>query len=132
VGIRRPPQWRLSDQVLLDTDRSAPDGQRRGLTLRSRFGRVLEHTAREEFSPAGSVDTAAVASPAWPLPTLRGLPFARRTPASIPTEWEQWLAATRKAITKHAITTVDGGTLNDHQARLIPLTASSATPRPMA
>jgi hypothetical protein len=93
VGVRRPPQWRLLDQVLLDTDRSAPDGQRRGLTLRSRFGRVLEYTAREEFSPAGSVHTAA--------------------------EWEQWLAATRKAITKQAITTVNGGALNDHQPRLI-------------
>jgi RNA-directed DNA polymerase len=43
---------------------------------------------------------------------------AEHQPAS-PTEWEQWLAATRKAITKHAITTVDGGTLNDHQPRLI-------------
>jgi RNA-directed DNA polymerase len=39
-------------------------------------------------------------------------------PAS-PAEWEQWLAATRKAITKQAIITVGGGTPNDHQPRLI-------------
>ncbi|WP_433192212.1 group II intron maturase-specific domain-containing protein [Nocardia sp. CA-107356] len=31
-----------------------------------------------------------------------------------PTEWEQWLAATRKAITKHAIATADGETPDDH------------------
>ncbi|GAA3683522.1 hypothetical protein GCM10022224_055130 [Nonomuraea antimicrobica] len=35
-----------------------------------------------------------------------------------PIEWERWLAATRKAITKHAIATAEGDTL-DHQVRLI-------------
>ena len=39
---------------------------------------------------------------------------ADHQPAS-PTEWEQWLAATRKAITKHAIATTQGGTPNEHQ-----------------
>ena len=41
-----------------------------------------------------------------------------RQPAS-PTEWEQWLAATRKAISKHAITTAGGDKPDDHQPRLI-------------
>jgi RNA-directed DNA polymerase len=36
-----------------------------------------------------------------------------------PTEWEQWLTATRKAITKHAINTAASGMPNDHQTRLI-------------
>lgn len=43
---------------------------------------------------------------------------ADHQPAS-PIEWEQWLAATRKAITKHAIATTQGGTPNEHQTRLI-------------
>lgn len=43
---------------------------------------------------------------------------ADHQPAS-PTEWEQWLTATRKAITKHAITTAQGDTPDDHQPRLV-------------
>ena len=41
VGVRRPRQRRLPDQVLLDADRSAPVSQGRGLTLRSRVSRLL-------------------------------------------------------------------------------------------
>ncbi len=44
--------------------------------------------------------------------------LADHQPAS-PTEWEQWLAATRKAITKHAITTAESGKPDDHKPRLI-------------
>jgi RNA-directed DNA polymerase len=43
---------------------------------------------------------------------------ADHQPAS-PAEWEQWLAATRKAITKRAIATTDGGLPNDQPTRLI-------------
>lgn len=44
--------------------------------------------------------------------------LADHQPAS-PTEWEQWLAATRKAITKHAITTAESDKTDDHKPRLI-------------
>ncbi len=36
-----------------------------------------------------------------------------------PTEWEQWLTATRKAITKQAITTAESDKPDDHKPRLI-------------
>ena len=73
-----------TDQVLLDPDRSAPVSQGRGLTLRSRFSRLLEQAAKQERAPAGSDNTAIASCAGRPLPALRGLPFARRPPASIP------------------------------------------------
>lgn len=39
-------------------------------------------------------------------------------PAS-PTQWEQWLTATRKAIARHAITTAHGDTPDDRRPRLV-------------
>jgi RNA-directed DNA polymerase len=44
--------------------------------------------------------------------------YADHQPAS-PTEWEQWLTATRKAIAKQAITTTGGNPSNDHNHRLV-------------
>jgi RNA-directed DNA polymerase len=40
-------------------------------------------------------------------------------PPTSPQEWEQWLAVTRKAITKQAITEDGQGAPDDHGARLI-------------
>jgi RNA-directed DNA polymerase len=44
--------------------------------------------------------------------------YADHQPTS-PTEWEHWLTATRKAITKKAITTAKSDQPDDHQPRLI-------------
>jgi len=43
---------------------------------------------------------------------------ADHQPAS-PTEWEQWLKTTRKAIAKQAITATEGNPSNDHRHRLV-------------
>ena len=40
-------------------------------------------------------------------------------PPQTPREWEQWLAATRKAITKNAITTAAGSTPDEGRLRLL-------------
>jgi RNA-directed DNA polymerase len=40
-------------------------------------------------------------------------------PPQTPSQWEQWMASTRKAITKNAITLRDTGTPNDAQLRLV-------------
>ncbi|MCI2422963.1 group II intron reverse transcriptase/maturase [Saccharopolyspora sp. K220] len=53
-------------------------------------------------------------------PLCRGLLLHTDREPQTPQEWEQWLAATRKAIRKHAITLRDAGTPNERTAtRLI-------------
>ena len=104
VGVRDRDSRLLPAQVRLDADRPAPDGHRAASPGRPRPDRLLGQAATPQQTPAGHGHTAPAADAARPLPALRRPAAPRRPRAAKPTEWEQWLRATRKAIRKHAVT----------------------------
>ena len=55
----------------------------------------------------------------WRCPICRGLLLHADRPPQSPQEWEQWLAATRKAIAKSYLTVREDGTPNENKLRLI-------------
>ena len=55
----------------------------------------------------------------WLCPVCRGLLLHADRPPQSPQEWEQWLAATRKAIAKSYLTVREDGTPDDTTIRLI-------------
>ena len=55
----------------------------------------------------------------WRCPVCRGLLLHADRPPQSPHEWEQWLAATRKAIAKSYLTVREDGTPDEHKLRLI-------------
>ena len=55
----------------------------------------------------------------WRCPVCRGLLLHADRPPQSPHEWEQWLAATRKAIAKSYLTVREDGTPDENKLRLI-------------
>ena len=55
----------------------------------------------------------------WRCPICRGLLLHGDRPPQGPHEWEQWLAATRKAIAKSYLTMREDGTPDENKLRLV-------------
>ena len=55
----------------------------------------------------------------WRCPVCRGLLLHADRPPQSPQEWEQWLAATRKAVAKSYLAVREGGTPGETRIRLI-------------
>lgn len=88
MGLRRPQQRRLPDQVLLDTDRSAPDGQGRSITLRSRPGRILEKTGAARIRHRWADSPCGCRKPSRPAARSVGTTFYQHRPPKGSSGWK--------------------------------------------
>ena len=59
-------------------------------------------TAKAQLTAVGWRQPASADSPARPLPSCDGFCCSTRQRTTSPTEWEQWLTVTRKAIRRQA------------------------------
>ena len=84
VGVRRPRQRRLPDQVRLDEDHPAHVGQGLGVPGRPGLSRLLGGPATSRETPAGPGPVTAPPQPAWTLPALRRAAAPRRGRAATP------------------------------------------------
>ena len=84
VGVRRPRQRRLPDQVRLDEDHPAHPGQGMGVPGRPGPDRLLGGPAPTRETPAGPGPVTACPQTAWTLPALWRAAAARRYRAATP------------------------------------------------